>query len=452
MAEEIIKARIVFDKPNLAGAGALGKTKGNAGGALGALAGGKGGGLLGAGALAGAVAAGVHMLVESVKKGFEALKKASPRLQQSVEIFQKAVMLILRPIGDIFAFFLRPLAIALLRYAIKFYKNFQEWMKKLLGEKVKEAPELIIAGGGKGETSKQIDWWQSLMDKFEGWGPLFQGIIVILEILHGAWLAIWGSLKIVVALVIAFATGLKFLLDIVLAPLIPTLKYIADIFLIVGNAISAVGTALLGLMTGSLTTTEFLDALSVAFDNFMGGLETAFQNWMDNNTKFMMPLVEALKKYIAAFSKFWNETWDKIKASFEKAWTALKKVFNEMLNFFTSAIPNAISKLISKIKSMLSFGSSDKESSSTTKKNDFIMRPGQSAQSFSKNDTIIGVKDLKSLGAGNNQAGNTTIQVNINALDASSIDQKTVKKLTDEIAKVMKRGISGRSTESLGAF
>lgn len=68
---------------------------------------------------------------------------------------------------------------------------------------------------------------------------------------------------------------------------------------------------------------------------------------------------------------------------------------------------------------------------------DFIMRPGQSAVSFSPSDTIIGMKDTKSLGGGNT--------VNIQNINVYSNATNT-RELVREISKELQYTLRGRSS------
>ena len=59
---------------------------------------------------------------EGIKKGIQSLVKASPALQNTLQIFGQTMSLLLKPIGDLFSMILRPFALAFLKFAIPFYK------------------------------------------------------------------------------------------------------------------------------------------------------------------------------------------------------------------------------------------------------------------------------------------------------------------------------------------
>lgn len=78
----------------------------------------------------GVIAIGVGSLVALVSKLTGMIVDSSPMLKQMLKLFNYSVMLILRPIGDFFGFFLRPLVIYFLRsVALPFYKQMRPIMQ-----------------------------------------------------------------------------------------------------------------------------------------------------------------------------------------------------------------------------------------------------------------------------------------------------------------------------------
>lgn len=64
-----------------------------------------------------------------IQKGIEILRKASPLLDSILSIFETSFMLMIRPFGDLIALALKPLAILMLKFAIRFYKVAHEFFK-----------------------------------------------------------------------------------------------------------------------------------------------------------------------------------------------------------------------------------------------------------------------------------------------------------------------------------
>ena len=102
------------------------RAEGKFGNILGKLGGGKGM------KVAGAIGLGALGLASIAKKGFQALIEASPMLKQMMKMLNFGVMMILRPLGDFFGFFLRPIFIMLLRkFIIPFYQTYLPMMQQM---------------------------------------------------------------------------------------------------------------------------------------------------------------------------------------------------------------------------------------------------------------------------------------------------------------------------------
>ena len=131
MPEDIIKGKIIFDAGggltgggNVAGGGEASQSSSVFTGILGKL-----------GAIAGSTAL---------------LAKASPQLSATFGIMFKALMLILRPIGDVISMFLRPMAIALIRFLIPILKKWNQFKKTAVGEVAGTAMGGAMIGGAIG--------------------------------------------------------------------------------------------------------------------------------------------------------------------------------------------------------------------------------------------------------------------------------------------------------------
>ena len=110
----------------IGGKAVAGKTGGLAG-----MLGGKKGML----ALGGAMV-GIKLLQKAITLGIQ----SSPMMQQMLKLWKFGIMMIFRPIGDFFGFFLRPIFVALLRkFIIPFYQTYLPMMQEMghkLGEDV----------------------------------------------------------------------------------------------------------------------------------------------------------------------------------------------------------------------------------------------------------------------------------------------------------------------------
>ncbi len=135
------------------------RAEGRMGKMLGKLGGGKGM------KAAGAIGLGALGLASLAKKGFQALVEASPMLKQMMKMLNFGVMMILRPIGDFFGFFLRPIFVYLLRkFIIPFYQTYLPLMQQLgtdIGETVVAWLEVI---------GKALDWFSGVDKQKAGEG------------------------------------------------------------------------------------------------------------------------------------------------------------------------------------------------------------------------------------------------------------------------------------------
>jgi len=131
MAEDIIKGKIIFD----AGGGLTG------GGSV------AGGGKKGKGS---SVFTGILGKLGAIAGSTAILAKASPQLSATFGMMFKALMLILRPIGDVISMFLRPMAIALIRFLIPILKKWNAFKKTAVGEVVAETAGGALTGAAAG--------------------------------------------------------------------------------------------------------------------------------------------------------------------------------------------------------------------------------------------------------------------------------------------------------------
>ena len=120
----------------------------------------------------------------------------------------------------------------------------------------------------------------------------------------------------------------------------------------------------------------------------------------------------------------------------EWIWNQIIKPAFEWLKDVGSKIWNILSApfrwLADKIRSFHFFGGGSSKSGS---KNDFLMRPGKEAVSFSPQDTIIGVKDASKLGG-----GNYTININNPTVRSNS----DLREIANQVSRVLQRQMAGR--------
>lgn len=98
----------------------------------------------------GAALAGMTVFLSAILKGitgfFKFVAGSSPIFATSINLLKKSLQVLLRPIGDIMGLFLKPLAIAMLRFAIPIYKKWREFLKL---DSTQEGLKDVNEGAGK---------------------------------------------------------------------------------------------------------------------------------------------------------------------------------------------------------------------------------------------------------------------------------------------------------------
>ena len=443
MADDVT-LKVKFDTKGVASAGGGGGGSKKGGGIMGMFK--KGGGGGGMGALGGiakmATGIGVALVaLDAIKAGMKALVNASPRLQQTLQIFQKSLMIFLRPIGDVIGNLLRPLALILMRTSIEFYK----WMKVGPGSQIIDSIKEALGGGVDGQPGSvsadnagqnagnmvtEATGLQGLGDRFgimvEFWTNLMRMVGAQFKFI-GAWAIILGK---------AFA----WLLDKVFIPFNPIIEAIGDAFGVI---------------------TDYAVVMSDAFmDLAMGG------SW-DDFVAIWKDSLYALGEDFAGLIAGW---WEGIEANFAKAWETQKQqwadfwaLFQSGLeavgNFFTTWVVDPIlnsfrwlgeqiTGFIQGILDKLPFGlGKDKDKG---KANGGTVMAGQSYTVGEKGPETFTAGSTGSITPNGAGGGGGSVTININAMDASSIDAGVIAKIKNAIEQSTKRSISGRTTEMVG--
>lgn len=134
------------------GQGIMGKAMGKIGNIMGmGQKGGIGGMAQGLGGAKGLMMLGGAMAgIKIIQKGVQLAIASSPMMQQMLKLWKFGIMMIFRPLGDFFGFFLRPIFVYMLRkFIIPFYQTFLPIMQKMgqdLGESVVGILEWIFGG------------------------------------------------------------------------------------------------------------------------------------------------------------------------------------------------------------------------------------------------------------------------------------------------------------------
>lgn len=119
---------------------------------------------------------GIEAVGRIFKAGMDFLRRSSPRLATSIDLLGKSLGVLFRPIGDLLSLFLKPLAIAVLRFAVPIWKKWREFLES---PQATAGLDLINTGIGnlvEGLTTLDFDLFkQGFIEVFEGAKMLASG-------------------------------------------------------------------------------------------------------------------------------------------------------------------------------------------------------------------------------------------------------------------------------------
>lgn len=349
--------------------------------------------------IAGSVASG--MAIFGVIKGiltkmWDVMKKSSPMLQSSLKIINTTLMLMLKPIADMFGMILRPFALMMIKWAIPFYKKTMENLNKPGG----------LTGGIIGA----------------GVGAIIAAITaVIVASAVGVSAPITTSIIAVVAAIFgAITLGLA---GINLGAWITEkVKGIFDsIFSLFSKSQSSTSSSSSKKKSSSSSSSSnwFSDTVSSIYGTGQGLYNNIFgSNSKSSNAAAALDSLQANTGYKGYEKNTALDKWLKPGATLGQG-SSYDPYAGTGISDYTRGI----------IKKKVSDG--------------FISKNGTITQ-LDPNDNVYAFK-------GNKMGGGTTINISINALDASSINRDTVSKLAFEIERSMKKNFSGRTAEMFGA-
>ena len=420
MPEEIVKATITFDTKGLGGTFGGGGTV-----AAGDTGGGTGGGLMTKG-IGGALTKMALPLMALGKmkdiavKTFNVLKESSPALQATASIGKKAFNIALRPFGNLLSSLLRPALIWLLRMSIQFLKWSKTFNMEKLGEKFAD-----IGGKISDFFSGETDVGEWLTGKLEGLGVpkgisaaiggivdfWFDTFATQFNIFKGFGIFIWEQLvnNLSTAWALLSTIG-KFIFDRIIAAWEIGIALFRNF-----------GSIILDLITGKITLGEAWTRLG------------KLGQWLwDEVTKWV---TESFAGVLDLASEVWK---------IMTTWAA--KGWDNLTDFATLVYDSVVAWIQGNIDRLKKFFVWDIGGNEAGEKKDFLMRPGQGAVSFSPQDTIVGFKGNSPFGGG----GSNNIVININALDASSIDSNIISKITRAVEESIGGRMAGTSSQNWG--
>ena len=337
-----------------------------------------------------------------------------------------------------------------------------------------------VAGGGAeammGMSTKALGWLAIIAAAVEGLSFILKPILdlfkVVLMLLFLPLIPILKPVMMALAdLAKKLAPIMKGLMDKMDKVLSPTLSKIMGIIIdvIVANIDNFVNVIMAFL--------SIIEQFTPLLDVLLDGLAAVFTFFAENGAAllqvvldvllwagdFLLEKWESIKKVLTWAADFLEPVWNTIRTILDyAAETILPKLENIILSIANilvdlyNAISNAVSKIpftnmgggtLGKIKPReqdysntggVTLGYGGLQSQKPFSFNDFIQRPGQSPTNFSPQDTIIGVKNPSDLGG-------KSVTVNIN--NPSVRNDMDIKKIANDVSKVLQRQMSGRISQ-----
>lgn len=446
MGEDFITGSIVFDTKALdiaaRGLGGGGGRAGGGGGGPTAAAKNLKGMSMGIGKMAGIAAAGIAVFA-GIKSLLGKLVAASPQLQASLGILKKSFEFMLRPIGDAIGSALRPFALSWLRFALKWYKDvgpkMAEWLSAIVDNTSEFAQGFFgedgLFGGDIGTFLSDL-FKDAIPAQFvETWNALKDSLRILWKFLSVDMLPVWKLLGSVLGLAVL---GALKILEIAFRSMGAILEFMGPIINTVATAIGE------GLAAALQAIPEIVEGARVAWATFKDAFKVFFTVTMPNAWESFKAKVVSIVKGI---SEKVTEIWTGLTTIVSDVITSIKNTIVSAWETISTKISDIVAGMIEAIRSIPLIGGLLGGGGKGTELQDFMVR-GNQVIPFSPQDTIMGFKGDTPPGMGGGMTTNVTI--NINAIDASSIDSSVLDKIVEAIDNAQRRGILSRTMQAVG--
>jgi len=155
--------------------------------------------------------------------------------------------------------------------------------------------------------------------------------------------------------------------------------------------------------------------------------------WLTSNWEKAKSLYEEVYSYVGDWI---SKGWDTVESFASMVVSKAREWISNTISSFTSSSSSGgiISSVVSAAKSVGKFITG----------NDVVITKDGKVVQLNSQDTITATKN------GSGTGGNYSITINVNALDASSINTATINKITSAITEQLKRGTMGRTSYGIG--
>lgn len=299
----------------------------------------------------------ISTISKGVGKIVGSLSKHSPALKQQLIILGKSISVILRPIGDIMAKFLRPMAIWMMKFAQKWYSIFgtgggdNKLSKEDAIQNAEKQLEALKAGGAPAEQIQMAQQNLDNLKKDQGpdtknplealWKKLIpESFKETLSALGDVFKEVWAVVKELAKIFWdVFGPGIKFLAGLIGGVLVVVLKNLT--FLFEGIAF------VLKLLAEGLRVVRIV--IETVWSWIKKLITESFEKFIEN-----IKLAWDVMKGIGAFVKdIFVVSWNLLKESVSAVYDWVKNTFISIWDNLLTAMKNmwdGVKKIIDKIK------------------------------------------------------------------------------------------------------
>ena len=378
-----------------------------------------------------AVTAGLAMW-DATKKATQALVKASPALQNTIQIFGQGLRLLLKPVGDLFSIILRPFALAFLKWAVPFYRSSMKNLRTTGGKigGVVGGVAGAIGGAAAGAGAASAIGGLAILGSAAGpvgtvvgavVGVIVAALGVLLGINVGAKMEEWvESIK-------------EFLGSITWEGIIESARYVFTEM--VPDLVSKMGESITSFFTETIPfALGFMyESLVIFFKETVPNLWTKFKQLFVNF--FTVGIPTLFTNMVQGIKDTWNgfvEFMVNIPNMIIDAFMAIKEFFTETIPGWFKSMFDGITRMWDRVSGFFSSGREARRSVG-----DAIISPNGDVITTDPRDYLIATRNPQMIGGGGSTyAPNITIQATINNdMDVRILAERLAEYSKDQLAR-----------------